>query len=274
MEQRIAWNDLPATLRRAIEARTGPITAARTATAGENSPLAAIVATATGMTFVKGIPSDHRRVVTQEREAAVAPLLVRGISPALRWSFDEEGWNVLGYDYVVGRHADYSPGSGDIEMLVPLMRVLGEITVEAPNAGVFKLAEDRWKTYVEDLEAASAFSGTTLTHTDWAPHNVLVAPDRVWLIDWAWPTLGAAWTDPAHWIIRLIAAGHTAKQAERQALRLPAFAAADPAHIDLFAAANVRLWNEIEQADAGARSWTVTMAQAAREWSAYRHAEP
>ena len=39
--------------------------------------------------------------------------------------------------------------------------------------------------------------------------------------------------------------GHTAHEAERQASRLPAFQAADPAHIDLFAAANVRLWDEI-----------------------------
>jgi hypothetical protein len=45
---------------------------------------------------------------------------------------------------------------------------------------------------------------------------------------------------------RLIASGgHTAPEAERQASRLPAFQAADPAHIDLFAAANVPLWEEI-----------------------------
>ncbi len=41
--------------------------------------------------------------------------------------------------------------------------------------------------------------------------------------------------------------GHTAPEAEQQASRLPAFQAADPAHIDLFAAANVRLWDEIAQ---------------------------
>jgi hypothetical protein len=147
------------------------------------------------------------------------------------------------------------------------------IEVETSKAGPFKLAEDRWKTYVENPGTAEIFSGSTLTHTDWAPHNVLVATDRVRLIDWAWPTLGAAWTDPAHWIIRLIAAGHTAQQAQAYALRLPAFATADPAHIDLFAAANVRLWNEIEQLDAGARPWTITMAEAAREWFAYRDVE-
>ena len=43
--------------------------------------------------------------VTQAREAAVAPL-VRDISPALIWHFDDAGWNVLGYQYAPGRHAD------------------------------------------------------------------------------------------------------------------------------------------------------------------------
>jgi hypothetical protein len=39
--------------------------------------------------------------------------------------------------------------------------------------------------------------------------------------------------------------GHTSAQAEQQAVRLPAFTAANPAHIDLFAAANIRLRDEI-----------------------------
>jgi hypothetical protein len=64
--------------------------------------------------------------------------------------------------------------------------------------------------------------------------------------------------------------GHTAHQAERQASRLSAFQAADPAHIDLFAAANVRLWDEIAQFSTTA--WTKDMAQAAYTWFAHRQA--
>ena len=173
MEQRIAWDDLPGALRQAIEARPGPITDVPIAPAGQNSPLAVIISTCDGKVFAKGLPSDHRRVITQAREAAVAPL-VSEISPAL--------------------------------------------------------------------------------------------------IDWAWPTLGAGWTDPACWVLRLMASGgHTAHEAERQASRLPAFAAADPAHIDLFTAANVRLWAEVAQSSTSA--WTTKMAQAARSWSAYRRAD-
>jgi hypothetical protein len=57
-------------------------------------------------------------------------------------------------------------------------------------------------------------------------------------------------------------------KAERQAARLPAFQGADPAHIDLFAAAGVRLWDEIAQSSTSA--WTGKMAQAAKSWAAYR----
>jgi hypothetical protein len=269
MEQRIAWNDLPRPLKAAIEARTGPVTSARTMTAGQNSPLAAVIGTSAGQVFVKGIPSGHRKVIAQDREAAVAPL-VTGISPALLWHFDEAGWNVLGYQHAPGRHADYTPGSPDLDQLVQLMQALSRIKVPA-DPGPLKRAEDRWKSYVDDPGDAQIFAGHTLTHTDWAPDNVLIAPDRPWLIDWAWPTLGAAWTDPACWLLRLMAAGgHTPAQAENQVARLPAFNAADPAHIDLFTRASVRMWEEIAQ---DSRSdWTSKMAQAARSWDAHRQA--
>ncbi len=180
MDQRIAWDDLPGSLKDAIEARTGRITSVRIATAGQNSPLAAIIATADGEVFAKGMPSGCRRVITQTREAAVAPL-VKDISPALLWHFDEAGWNVLGYEYAPGRHADYAPGSPDLDRLVQLMGALSEIKVSGP--GLFKRAEDRWKPYVDDPASASVFAGPVLTHSDWTPDNVLVSPDRAWLID-------------------------------------------------------------------------------------------
>lgn len=269
MEQRIAWDDLSEPLKQAIEARTGPITGVRVAAAGQNSPLAAIIDARDGKVFAKGLPSAHRRVITQAREAAIAPL-VRDISPALLWHFDEAGWNVLGYEYAHGRHADYTPGSPDLDRLVQLMGVLSEIQVP-DDPGPFKRAEDRWRPYVDDPVSAGVFAGPVLTHSDWTPDNVLISEDRAWLIDWAWPTLGAAWTDPACWILRLMASGgHTAFEAERQASRLPAFHAADPTHVDLFAAANVRLWDEIAQSSISA--WTTDMAHAAHAWFAFRQA--
>ncbi|MFD1535587.1 hypothetical protein [Nonomuraea guangzhouensis] len=35
------------------------------------------------------------------------------------------------------------------------------------------------------------------TTTDYNPLNMLIAEGRALLIDWAWPTRGAGWIDPA-----------------------------------------------------------------------------
>lgn len=96
------------------------------------------------------------------------------------------------------------------------------------------------------------------------PDNVLISRGRAWLVDWAWATPGAGWTDPAFWLLRLIAHGHTIQQAEAHAARLPAYAAADPAHLDVFARANLNMWNEIESQNP--IPWAKTMAHTARTW--------
>jgi hypothetical protein len=264
--ERIQWADLPTALKDAISARTGPIAAGRAVTAGQNSPLAAIVETRDGRVFVKGLPSGHRLVITQAREAAAAPL-VTGISPELLWQFDEAGWNVLGFEHIKGRAADYRPGSPDIDLVTALMQSLAAIEVSA-DPGPWKPIETRLRTYVDDPGDAQVFAGAALTHTDWMPDNILVSRNRAWLVDWAWAAPGAGWTDPAFWLLRLMAHGHTTEQAEACAARLPAYAAADPAHLDAFARANVNMWNEIEGQNP--ISWAKTMAHTARAWAQHR----
>jgi hypothetical protein len=266
VEKRIPWADLPGPLKAAIEKRTGPITAGRAVTAGQNSPLAAIIDARDGKTFVKGLPADHPRVITQEREAAAASLVSR-ISPALLWHFDEAGWNVLGFEHVSGRAADYSPRSPDLDLVVSLIEELGRVRVPA-DPGPLKRAEDRWKSYTDDPADALALAGGSPAHTDWMPDNVLIADGRAWLVDWAWPTLAAAWVDPASWALRIMARGHTAAESEAHAARLSAYATADPAHIDIFVRANVRMWNEIEETNG--RPWAKIMARTARAWAQHR----
>src|SRR6202035_4776557 len=63
-------------------------------------------------------------------------------------------------------------------------------------------------------------------HADWNPLTVLITSGRGYLIDWAWPTRGAGWIDPACLIIRLIAAGHTPQSAEDTVRAFPAWQAA------------------------------------------------
>ena len=69
-----------------------------------------------------------------------------------------------------------------------------------------------------------------------------------------------------------MARGHTAAEAEAHAARLPAYAAADPAHVDIFVRANVRMWNEIEQTNKS--PWAKIMARTARTWARHRQATP
>ena len=110
------------------------------------------------------------------------------------------------------------------------------------------------------------FAGDTLLHTDYNPENILITPDgTARLIDWAWPTRGAGWIDPCCLLIRLIAAGHTAHQAETWAQRTSAWHTAPGSALDTFTLASARLWQEI--ADNDPQPWKQRMATAAREWA-------
>lgn len=96
MEQRIAWDDLPGPLKDAIQARTGPIITGRAVADSQNSPLAAVVQSAGGKTFVQG--TAHGPPAGQDPEPRSGGSIAgHGISPELLWQFDEEGWNVLGF---------------------------------------------------------------------------------------------------------------------------------------------------------------------------------
>ena len=77
-----------------------------------------------------------------------------------------------------------------------------------------KRAEQRWAAYVDNDTDLGLLAGTTLLHTNFNPLNVLLTAHGAWLIDWAWPTRGAAFIDPACFLLRLMLGGHTASQAE------------------------------------------------------------
>lgn len=98
--------------------------------------------------------------------------------------------------------------------------------------------------------------------------NVLISADSTYIIDWAWPTRGAAWIDPACFALRLMAAGHTAAEAESWAARATAWSSAPTQGIAVFAQANRRMWDEIACHDP--LPWKQRMATVATEWSEYR----
>jgi len=253
---------VPSEVRAVIESHTGPVTAAHTASAGLNSEIAVILETDGGRVFVKGRPAG-RPAVTQRREAAINPY-VRHLAPRLLWQANTCGWDLLGFEQVSGRHANYAPGSGHLAVVVTVLCELG--TLRCPDQPEIKHAEQRWSAHLDDPDAAELFAGDTLLHTDFNPLNLLIHRDTARVIDWAWPTRGAAFIDPACWIVRLIAAGHTPHSAQAWARRCPAYATAPANAIALFALASSRMWQEIAQHDPA--PWKRHMATAARTWLA------
>jgi hypothetical protein len=231
--KRVQWEQV----RALIERFTGLVETARPVGEGLNSEIAVII---NDRYFVKGLRQDHPWVWTQNREKEINRY-IRHVSAALEWNAEADGWNLLGFRYLPGRQPDYRPGSPDLALITDLLPKLPG----APAGLDLKRAEQRWSAYSQQ---AGLFAGDHLSHTDWSPGNVVIGRDAR-LVDWAWPTRGADWIDPACWIIWLIASGHSPARAESQAASVPAFARAPRQAVTAFAAAQAAMWTEIgEQA--------------------------
>ncbi|MFI6155774.1 aminoglycoside phosphotransferase [Kitasatospora sp. NPDC051170] len=262
---RIHWADLPEAVHQAVSVRLGgPIRRAETVSAGFNSEIAVRLATDEGSVFVKGLRLSHPRVWTQQREAEINPSL-HGLAPTVLWHMEVEGWSLLAFEHIRARHADYK-AAGDLESMVDVLTRLGRV----PCPGIeLRQAEQRWAAYVDEPGTAARFAGDALLHTDLNNENVLVQGERAVLVDWAWATRGAAWIDPALWVIWLIAAGgHSPASAEGWAARVPAWGLGDPALLEIFAKAQARMWADIAGSEPD--PWTASLSRAARRWARFR----
>ncbi|WP_327696868.1 phosphotransferase family protein [Streptomyces sp. NBC_00459] len=232
---------------------------------GFNSAIAARLTTEKGEVYVKGLPVDHPRAWTQQREAAVGPS-VSGISPRVRWHLQAGGWDLVGFDALDGRHADYTPGSDDLPLVAATLERLAGL--RAPNDVELKEAAHRLREHAP-AAALAHFAGDTLCHTDPNPANVIIGQRQAWLVDWAWATRGAPWLDAGYWVVWLIAGGgHTPESAEQGASLIPAFREAPEAGLNAFAAANESVWTQI--AEESPNSWTHGACTAAKLWAAHR----
>ncbi|MFF2503484.1 aminoglycoside phosphotransferase [Streptomyces sp. NPDC058067] len=220
-----------------------------------NSSIASVLETDRGPVFVKGIPADHPQVDAQRREAAVAPYLPASC-PRLYWHIEAAGWSLLGYEVVDGRHADYAPGSPDLPLVEAALAELQAVT--APTGIEIKDARDRWMEYAPP-GTLHHFAGDALLHTDFAPDNILIVGGRARLVDWAWPTRGAAWIDPGALALRLMEAGHSVETAVEFAARFRSWRDAEPEVLSAFGAATAALWREIAAQSPAA--WKQEMAR-------------
>ena len=204
-------------------------------------------------------------LASQRREAAINPFVL-SVSPQLLWSAETEGWSLLAFEYIAGKHADYMPGSRHLDDVVKVANRLSRTA--APDLPEVRAAEQRWIAWT-GADDAGLLAGDTLLHTDFAGHNVIISDEGgAWLVDWAWATRGASFIDPACLLIRLIDAGHSVKNAELWAQQCDGWAGSDDRAVDVFAAACARMWDDIAKAEP--LRWKVSMAHSARKWATYR----
>ncbi|MFE9768193.1 aminoglycoside phosphotransferase [Streptomyces sp. NPDC005808] len=258
--------DIPNDVLKIIESVDGPVHRVDMVSAGLNSEIAARIYSDSSTAFVKGLRAHHPRVWTQQREADINPY-TGGLAPDLRWHIRQGGWDLLSFEDLGDLHADYSPGSGDLARVSAAMWNMAPLTV--PPQVETKTMPQRMSAYVTNPDDLQKFAGPHLVHTDWKPDNVLITDNRARLVDWAWASRGAAWIDPALWVIWLIAAGHTAEEAQELAERHPAWKTTPKSSIDAFARAQRRLWKSIAHADED-NEWTHNLCAAATTWAEYR----
>jgi aminoglycoside phosphotransferase (APT) family kinase protein len=136
---RLAWAELPAPVRAAIEARLGaPVVAVRDQSGGFSPGLAARLRLADGQrVFVKAVNAarNPESPAMYRREAAVMAALPAGLPvPRLRWSEDDGDWVVLAFDEVDGVPPELPWRAGDLHRVLAALTDLSAALTPAPAA--------------------------------------------------------------------------------------------------------------------------------------------
>jgi aminoglycoside phosphotransferase (APT) family kinase protein len=224
---RLPWEALPAAVRAAVEQWLGSrVVSATTQASGFSPGVAARLQAADGRrVFIKAVgpepnptsPEIHRR------EARIVPLLpATAPVPRLLWSYDEGegGWVLLLFEDVEGLHPQEPWREEELARVIETLRQLARALTPAPATLVS--ASDRfereicgWRALQQErpamlddwscrhLEALAALeatapeavAGDTLLHLDVRADNLLLTPERVFVVDWPNACVGAVWVD-------------------------------------------------------------------------------
>lgn len=289
------WGQLPPSVRRAVQRQCGAVIAVEPSTVGINSHFSATLRTCDQKFFCKGIPADHANARMHHSESQVNRYLPDSIAPPLVSTIDEDGWLMLVFQHVDGRHADFSPHSPDLARIAEKICTMGNELKGAPCAAagplgpkmerfhiwrrfsegsISRVGLDAWT--LENLEqlaewesrASYVVSGNTLLHSDLNQGNILVHGNgNVYFIDWACASRGAAWVDIAYTVPRLMACGHSPQQAEAWAQTIPAWSTATDAALTAFA---VNMAGIGEYRSRQGLLKAVSVVAASRQWAQYR----
>jgi hypothetical protein len=248
-----------------VRVHTGEIYDVRHTEHGSRADVTALVRGESGPVFVKAVREARGQghVDSIGREAAINPYVP---SPKLLWTLRDSGWIVLGFKAVEGRESSFDPDSADLPAIVSVIDRVAR--AEVPTLAQ-EWTETRWDRYCDGTDHL-LLRGTALVHGDINPNNFLMAADgTATLVDWAWPTVGAAFLTSAGLVSQLIATGHSAKGAEAWAARCSSWTEADPKAIDTYAAATVRMWRSLAD-NSPDEGWMREMVKAAEAWTAHR----
>ncbi|MEW9546777.1 aminoglycoside phosphotransferase family protein [Nonomuraea sp. NPDC050783] len=222
---RVPWSEVHPAVRAAVEDFLGGRVAEARTQDGGFSPAAAVrLRTEDGRrAFVKAVgpepnPDTPRIYRAELRIAAALPESVP--APRLLTGFELEGWVTLVFEDVEGAHPELPWRRDQLDLvLAALDRMTGALTpspIDAPPihevyGEVFRgwrllAGEDtaglapwalRHLGELAELESGwqEAAAGDSLVHADLRADNILIAGERVYVVDWPWACRAAPWYD-------------------------------------------------------------------------------
>ena len=204
-------------VRAAIEERLGARVVQATTQPGGFSPgLAARMRLDDGRrVFVKAVsqkanpdtPDIHR-----QEARIVAALPLSAPVPRLMWTYDEAGWVALCFEDVEGRHPREPWTDQDLSLVIAAVSKMARDLTPSPIATAetapkaferfingWRVAQERGEDRLDlwcsknlarlvelESQAPAAAAGNTLLHFDTRADNLLIAGERVYVVDWPW----------------------------------------------------------------------------------------
>lgn len=126
------WDDLPTVVRARLENDLAPTGPAVPLAGGFTAGVRVHLPTDDGAVFIKAIRSISGAADMYRAEAAANQALPSGIGPQLLTSFEDDGWVVLAFDFVTGRHPDLTPGSPDLQSVIDAIGQLHDSLTPCP----------------------------------------------------------------------------------------------------------------------------------------------